>query len=150
MTLARLIAGGESLVSNLTRPSVGVRAELESLDDKTVLVLRVPKATVPTATSTGRYLRRTLGGDGKPACVPFFVFETVGGGLASDPSAAVVPGATWNDLDPLEIEGRPVRLAWPTRTRWEAPKMSMVWCSKTRGATGSTGCIGRSGGGLAC
>jgi ATP-dependent DNA helicase RecG len=96
--------GIEALVSNSTRPSIGVRAEVETLGSKTVLVLRVPSATIPTATSTGHYLRRALSGNGKPACVPLFVFETTGGGLTQDPSAAVVPNATWKDLDPLEIE----------------------------------------------
>jgi hypothetical protein len=82
----------EAMVSSSTRPSIGVRAELQTVGGKTVLVLHVPTATIPTATSTGRYLRRALGGDGKPACVPLFVFETAGSGLAQDPSAAVVGG----------------------------------------------------------
>lgn len=94
----------EALVSNSTRPAVGVQAEVEQVGDKPVLVLRVPPATIPTGTSSGRYLRRALGGDGKPSCIPFFVFETSAHGLAHDPSAAVVPGASWADLDPLEIE----------------------------------------------
>lgn len=94
----------EALVSNSTRPAVGVQADVEQVGDKSVLVLRVPPATIPTGTSSGRYLRRALGGDGKPSCIPFFVYETSAHGLAHDPSAAVVPGATWADLDPLEIE----------------------------------------------
>jgi ATP-dependent DNA helicase RecG len=95
----------EALVSNSTRPAIGVRAELETVAGKSVLVLQVPKAILPVATSAGRYLRRALGGDGKPACVPLFVFETAGHGLAQDPSAAVVPGASWKqDIDLLEIE----------------------------------------------
>ncbi|MCC7535010.1 MAG: putative DNA binding domain-containing protein [Deltaproteobacteria bacterium] len=94
----------EALVSNSTRPALGVHAEMESVGGKPVLVVRVPKANIPTATSSGRYLRRALGGDGKPACVPFFVYETAAHGLSQDPSAAVVPGATWADLDALEIE----------------------------------------------
>ncbi len=94
----------EALVSNSTRPAVGVQADMEQIGDKTVLVVRVPPATIPTGTSSGRYLRRARGGDGRPSCIPFFVFETSAHGLAHDPSAAVVPGATWADIDPLEIE----------------------------------------------
>jgi ATP-dependent DNA helicase RecG len=94
----------EALISNSTRPALGVQAEIETVQGKPVLVVRVPVATIPTGTSSGRYLRRALGGDGRPACVPFFIFETGGHGLAQDPTAAVVPGAVWRDLDPLEIE----------------------------------------------
>jgi ATP-dependent DNA helicase RecG len=94
----------EALVSNSTRPSLGVQAELEQAQGKPVLVIRVPKAVIPAATSAGRYLRRALGGDGRPACVPMFVYEQGAQGLAQDPSSAVVPGATFRDLDPLEIE----------------------------------------------
>ena len=94
----------EALVSNNTRPSVGVQAEMDAVDGKPILVIRVPPAPIPTATATGRYLRRVIGGDSRPACVPFFVFEHGALGLSQDPSAAVVPGATWSELDPLEIE----------------------------------------------
>lgn len=94
----------EALVSNSTRPAIGVHADIETLKGKPVLVIEVPAAIVPTGTSSGRYLRRALGGDGRPACVPFFVFETAGAGVAHDPSMALVPGAGWSDLDPLEIE----------------------------------------------
>lgn len=94
----------EALIANSTRPSVGVLAEMEDVDGKPVLVIRVPQATIPTATSGGKYVRRALGGDGKPSCVPFFVYETAAHGLAHDPSSAPVPSATWADLDVLEIE----------------------------------------------
>ena len=94
----------EALVSNATRPSLGVQAELETQEGKAAIVIRVPKAMIPTATTGGRYLRRALGGDGKPACIPFFAFEAVAHGLVQDPSAAIVPGANWADLDVIEIE----------------------------------------------
>ncbi len=94
----------EALVSNSTRPALGVRVELVQHADKPVLIIEVPIAAIPTGTSRGLYLRRVLGGDGKPACNPFFVFEQGSYGMSQDPSAALVPGATWNDLDPLEIE----------------------------------------------
>lgn len=94
----------EALVSNSTRPALGVQAEIEHHEGRPILVVRVPKPVIQTATASGRYLRRALGGDGKPACVPFFIYETAAHGLSQDPSTAVVPGATWNDLDPIEIE----------------------------------------------
>ncbi|MFH0899770.1 MAG: RNA-binding domain-containing protein [Pseudomonadota bacterium] len=94
----------EALISNSTRPSLGVQAAVEEAQGKPVLIIKVPAAIVPTGTSSGRYLRRALGGDGRPACVPFFVFETTGHGHLHDPASAVVPSATWGDLDSLEIE----------------------------------------------
>ncbi len=91
----------EALVSNATRPSLAVMAEMVEVYGHPVLMVRVPHP--PVGTWSGRYLRRALGGDGKPACVPFFVYETAAHGLSRDPSTAVVPGATWDDLDPIEI-----------------------------------------------
>ena len=59
---------------------------------------------MPIATSNGTYVKRAMGGDGKPACMPLFAFEAMGGHVAADPVAVVVPSASWDDLDPLEIE----------------------------------------------
>jgi len=95
----------EALVSNNTRPALGVRAEMVEHAGKPILVIEVPVATIPTATSKGTYLRRVLGGDGKPACNPFFVFEQGTYGMSQDPSAAIVPAATWNDLDRSRSRG---------------------------------------------
>ncbi|MFZ4736273.1 MAG: RNA-binding domain-containing protein [Bradymonadia bacterium] len=94
----------EALVSNATRPALGVRVELLDHEGRPVLVVHVPRALIATGTASGRYLRRALGGDDRPACVPFFVYETAAHGLTQDPSTALVPGATWEDLDPIEIE----------------------------------------------
>ena len=94
----------EALIFNSTRPSVGARVEVVEEKGKSVIVIRIQKSPTPTGTTTGKYLRRTLGGDGRPSCVPYFVFETGGLGLAQDPSSVLVPGAVWADLDSLEIE----------------------------------------------
>ena len=52
-------------------------------------------------------LRRALGGDGKPACLPLHFHEMQGlqadRGLL-DYSALTVPDARWDDLDPLEFD----------------------------------------------
>lgn len=97
----------QALVSNRTRPSLSVRAELVVLDGKNVLVIEVPSARSPVGTADGKYLRRALGGDGRPACVPMHFHEMqaqqADRGLL-DYSALPVPGAGWEDLDPLEFE----------------------------------------------
>jgi len=68
------------------------------------VVVNVPDAPIPVATAAGRYLRRAIGGDGRPTCIPYFVHEGPGGGAGTDPSATLVVGATLDDLDVLEIE----------------------------------------------
>ena len=65
----------QALVSNRTRPALAVNAEMFVLEGKDVLAIRVPKGRSPVGTADGRYLRRALGGDGKPACVPFHFHE---------------------------------------------------------------------------
>lgn len=96
-----------TLIANRTRPSVAVRAESVTIDGKLVLVVEVPAQRHPVATSEGLFLRRTLGGDGRPACVPmdsYAVQSLQSGRGLLDPSAQIVAEARWEHLDPLEFE----------------------------------------------
>lgn len=97
----------QALIANRTRPTLTTRVETVALDDVTIVVVEVPVARSPVGTTDGRYLRRALGGDGKPACVPFHFHEMLtrqaDRGLL-DYSALVVPDVSWDDLDPLEFE----------------------------------------------
>jgi ATP-dependent DNA helicase RecG len=97
----------QALIANRTRPALSVRVEVILLDGKEVVVIEVPPSRVPIGTTEGKYLRRALGGDGRPACVPMHFHEMqahqIELGLL-DYSALVVPGARWDDLDPLEFE----------------------------------------------
>jgi hypothetical protein len=72
-----------------------------------VLAIEVPPQTAPVSTSDGVFLRRALGGDGRPACLPMDAASMqslqADRGLI-DPSAHIVAAARWNDLDPLEFE----------------------------------------------
>jgi ATP-dependent DNA helicase RecG len=96
-----------ALVAARTRPALGVRVEEHALDGLSVLVIEVLPQQHVVSTSDGQFLRRTLGGDGRPACVPMDAFaiqsQQADRGLL-DPSAQVVAGARWEDLDPLEFE----------------------------------------------
>ncbi len=97
----------QSLVAGRTRPALSVRAECHVLDDLPVLLIEVPVARAPVGTSDGRYLRRALGGDGRPACIPMHFHEMQAMQAnrgALDYSAMTVQGAHWSDLDPLELE----------------------------------------------
>ena len=100
---ARLAA----LISNRTRPSLSVTVHIVFLDDKPVVVVEVPASDVPIGTADGRYLRRAIGGDGRPACFPMHFHEMLSRqtqvGLL-DYTASKLSGVRWEDLDPLEFE----------------------------------------------
>lgn len=68
----------QALIGNKTQPSVGVRVETVPVQGRPILVIEVPVQGIPVGTTDGRYLRRVVGGDGKPACVPFHFFEMQG------------------------------------------------------------------------
>ncbi len=96
-----------ALIANRTRPSMAVQVESATLDGQAVLVIEVPSQRQPVATSDGLFLRRALGGDGRPACVPMdgYAVQSLQAdrGLL-DPSSQVVADARWEHLDPLEFE----------------------------------------------
>jgi len=97
----------QALIAHRTRPSLSARVQIIPLGDHDVIAVEVPSARAPVGTTDGKYLRRALGGDGKPACLPLHFHEMQGlqadRGLL-DYSALVVPDAQWDDLDPLEFE----------------------------------------------
>lgn len=100
---ARLAA----LIANRTRPPVTVRVDSTKIDHLPVLLIDVPVQRQPVCTSDGLFLRRALGGDGRPACVPMDGFAVqsmqTDRGLI-DPSAQIVADLQWENLDPLEFE----------------------------------------------
>lgn len=96
-----------ALIANRTRPPIAVNVACASLDGKAVLVIEVSPQRQPVATSDGVFLRRMLGGDGKPACMPMdsaAVQSLQADRGLLDPSAQIVAAARWEDLDPLEFE----------------------------------------------
>lgn len=96
-----------ALIAGRTRPSLTVRVHLIRVAGEEVIAIGVPPSTTPVGTSDGHYLRRAVGGDGRPACVPMHFHEMqarqADRGLL-DYSALMVPEARWSDLDPLEFE----------------------------------------------
>ncbi len=97
----------QALVASHTRPSLTVRAEVVDHRDGPVLTIEVPPVRTPVGTSDGRYLRRVIGGDGRPACVPFHFHEMqaqqADRGIL-DPSTVLYPDLCFDDLDPLEFD----------------------------------------------
>jgi len=96
----------QALISGRTRPSLSVRAALLEVDEKPVLAIEVPVARQPVGTAGGHYLRRALGGDGKPACVPFHFHEMQSQQADRsqlDYSAMRLDGLGMDALEPLEF-----------------------------------------------
>jgi len=99
--------GVQALIAGRTRPSLAVRVESVALEEESVLVVAVPAERVPVGTSDGRYVRRAIGGDGKPTCVPFHFHEAQSRQAERgilDYTALRLTDIAWEDLDPLEIE----------------------------------------------
>lgn len=96
-----------ALIANRTRPSISVQADIVTIESKPVLLIQIPAQRWSVATGEGVFLRRALGGDGRPACVPMDAYAVqslqADRGLL-DPSAQLVAEARWEHLDPLEFE----------------------------------------------
>lgn len=97
----------QALIANNTRPSVACNIEMVPYEKKSILTIEIPSVRSPVGTTGGKYLRRAIGGRGKPECVPFHFHEMqalqADRGIL-DYSALTVPDARWDDLDPLEFE----------------------------------------------
>ena len=96
-----------AMIAARTRPPVGVAVTAVPLEGKSVLVIEIPPQQQPVCTSEGTFLRRVLGGDGKPACEPMdgLAIQSLQADRSQlDPSRQIVRGARWRDLDPLEFE----------------------------------------------
>ena len=117
----------QALIASRTRPSLSVRAEVVALEGREVLVIEVPPVRQPAGTSDGRYLRRAIGGDGKPCCVPFHFHEMqaqqADRGLL-DYSALRLGGAGMDAMDPLEFE-RFRRMVRENRSRGDAALLDL-------------------------
>lgn len=93
-------------IANKTVPPVSVRVELLE-EPLPVLAIHVPKCRSIIASSVGKIQRRRIKADGTPENVPMYPFE-INTRLSElsllDFSAQPVPGASYQDLDPLERE----------------------------------------------
>lgn len=65
----------EALIANKTSPALPVQVKVEQLNDRDVVAVCVPKSPSVVATSSGRYVRRAIGTDGKPQCLPMLPHE---------------------------------------------------------------------------
>lgn len=97
----------KALIANRTQPPVRTDVEVVQADGHAVLVIAIPDEPRVIGTTDARYVRRALGGDGRPACIPFHAHEMLAHEIergAVDYAAIEVREARWEDLDPLEFE----------------------------------------------
>jgi ATP-dependent DNA helicase RecG len=95
-----------AFVASRTMPPLTVETTFVNLPEGMAAVLRVPAARQPTSTSDGRLLIRYWDAQNRPGCRPLYAYELTNW-LAqrgqADPTALIVPDASWDDLDPLEF-----------------------------------------------
>ncbi len=95
--------GVTALVANNTVPSVSVRAEIITEEEKDILKIEIPISRTVVSTKSGKMLKRRLKADGTPEVIPMFSYEIVTrlSELALlDFSAGPLAGASTNDFDP--------------------------------------------------
>lgn len=95
--------GVTALVANNTVPSVSVRAEIITEEEKDILKIEIPISRTVVSTRSGKMLKRRLKADGTPEVIPIFSYEIVTrlSELALlDFSAGPLAGASTNDFDP--------------------------------------------------
>ncbi len=95
--------GVTALVANNTVPSVSVRAEIITEEEKDILKIEIPISRTVVSTRSGKMLKRRLKADGAPEVIPMFSYEIVTrlSELALlDFSAGPLAGASISDFDP--------------------------------------------------
>ncbi len=95
--------GVTALIANKTVPSVSVRAEVITEEEKDVLKIEVPISRTVVSTSSGRILKRKLKVDGLPEVVlmyPYEIMPRLSEMALYDYSANPLAGATVHDFDP--------------------------------------------------
>lgn len=97
----------QALIANQTQPPVSADVRTVRVDDLDLLLVEVPDMARVVGTSQGTYVRRALGGDGRPMCVPYHAHEMLANEIdrgTVDFARLPARGATWDDLDPFEFE----------------------------------------------
>lgn len=97
----------DAAIFNNTVPPVAVRTSVVEISDQVVVGIEVPRSESVVATAAGVCKRRALGGDGRPASVPYPPIQQTSrrfDATGLDYSAARLSGATLEDLDPVEID----------------------------------------------
>lgn len=95
------------MIANRTVPQVVPKVEVVSVEGKDVICINVEPVPTITGTKDGKYVRRGMGSDGKPACLPFLAHEMLADRIArgeADYATIAEPSASMEDLDPREFD----------------------------------------------
>lgn len=97
-----------AMIQNNTEPPHPVEVTLHDVAGREVIVIDVPPGSPgPIGTKAGVFVKRALGADGRPTCVPMTPYEIVSLGMVSrgiDYAATPARGAVMADLNPAEVE----------------------------------------------
>lgn len=100
----------QTAIFNNTVPCIQTQATVLHHENVCILAIEIdvaPNREVIYSTAAGKSLHRVIGGDGKPASVPYYPHEhaskRIDAGLM-DYSANALPDAQWHDLDPFEFD----------------------------------------------
>lgn len=96
----------EALILSRTRPSVQASVDTAAAGEGEVLMVEVPAASTVVATSSGKYLRRAVGADGEPQCLPMEpheVLSRVSSVGALDFSRVPLRDVGLEELSPVEL-----------------------------------------------
>lgn len=119
----------QALIANRAVPSVTATVERVEVDEVSVLVVDVPDSPRVVGTNGGLYVRRASGSDGRPACVPYLAHEMLAAEIdrgAADYARLRLIGASWGDLDPVELARARVLLSRPGASDPALPSLSDV------------------------
>ena len=97
----------QALIANRTEPPVTCQVSVVTIDGADILAVEVPDSPRIVGTAAGKYVRRAIGGDGRPTCLPLRAHEMLAREIdrgAADFARLPAPGATRDDLDPFEFE----------------------------------------------
>lgn len=96
-----------TMIANNTVPQVVPHTEVIEYGDKVVVLIEVEAAATVVGTRNGLYVRRGLGSDGRPACLPFLAHEMLADRISRgeiDFAEIPEPEASMDDLDPAELD----------------------------------------------
>jgi ATP-dependent DNA helicase RecG len=97
----------QALIANQTQPAVSTTVTVVEISGEAVLLIEVPNSSRVVGTTRGTYVRRAIGSDGRPTCLPYHAHEMLAHEVdrgAVDWARLTVSGATQADLDPMEFE----------------------------------------------
>jgi ATP-dependent DNA helicase RecG len=97
----------QALIANQTQPAISTTVSVIEYADTSVLVVEVPDSPRVVGTTRGTYVRRAIGADGRPTCLPYHAHEMLAHEVdrgAVDWARLTMSGADPADLDPLEFE----------------------------------------------